>query len=189
MPSAEFRIQPAGIRDLHAIRRLEQLVFREDAYSYFNLSTILMWPGAVNLKLVHASGSVIGFVAGQPNFQTHIDWIITICVHPDYRGQGQGRRLLAAAESQMTQPRLRLTVRKSNTAAIHLYETAGYSRVYTEPHYYNDGEDGIVMEKRRTGPAYDAPDVSAEDFPPFNQPDSAFDDAPPQPIPPAPDRP
>lgn len=157
MAPADYRIQPANIRDLHAIRRLEQLIFHDDAYSYLNLSTILMWPGAVNLKLVRNSNMLAGFVAGQPNFQTHIDWIITICVHPDSQGQGLGRRLLIAAEAQMTQPRLRLTVRTTNTAAIHLYETTGYKRVYVEPHYYNDGEDGIVMEKRRTGPAYDDP--------------------------------
>ena len=30
-----------------------------------------------------------------------------------------------------------------------VYQTAGYTQSHIEPHYYNDGEDGIVMEKLR----------------------------------------
>ncbi len=137
--------------DVHALRRLEQLVFRDDAYSYLNLSTLIMWPGAANFKATDSGGTIIGFVAGQPSYSSHADWIITICVHPDYRGRGIGHLLLATAEDAMTQDVIRLTVRVSNTRAVKLYETVGYVRVYTEPRYYHDGEDGIVMEKRRAG--------------------------------------
>jgi len=35
----------------------------------------------------------------------------------------------------------------SNAPAIRLYEAVGYTRAYLEPGYYNDGEDGIVMQK------------------------------------------
>jgi [ribosomal protein S18]-alanine N-acetyltransferase len=148
----EYEIRPAGMRDVHAVRRLELLVFRKDAYSYLNISTLMMWPGAANFKLLDHGHNLIGFVAGQPNFANHIDWIITLCVHPDHTRRGLGRRLLDAAENAMTQPRLRLTVRVSNTGAIRLYEVAGYTRLYTEPRYYSDGEDGIVMEKARVYP-------------------------------------
>jgi ribosomal-protein-alanine N-acetyltransferase len=145
----EYEIRPAGMRDVHAVRRLELLVFKQDAYSYLNLSTLIMWPGAANFKLLDSAGNVIGFVAGQPNYTTHIDWIITLCIHPDHTRRGLGRRLLEMAESHMTQSRIRLTVRTSNSPAIRLYETTGYTRLYTEPRYYSDGEDGIVMEKQR----------------------------------------
>jgi ribosomal-protein-alanine N-acetyltransferase len=144
-----FAIRNATLRDLHHVRRLEQVVFGHDAYSYLNLSTLIVWPGAVNLKLLDRAGTIIGFVAGQPNFTTQIDWIITLCVHPNYRGQGLGRWLLANAENGLTFPRLRLTVRVSNNTAIALYDSVGYTRLYVEPHYYNDGEDGMVMEKVR----------------------------------------
>lgn len=149
MDTTNYEIRPAGMRDIHAIRRLELLVFRQDAYSYLNISALIMWPGAANFKLLDRANNLIGFVAGQPNYTTHIDWIITLCVHPDHIRRGLGRKLLEMAEMGMTYSRIRLTVRQSNAAAIRLYETAGYSRLYIEPRYYHDGEDGIVMEKQR----------------------------------------
>ena len=39
-----------------------------------------------------------------------------------------------------------LEVRRSNLAAIHLYETSGFKRVGVRRRYYaSDGEDAIVM--------------------------------------------
>jgi ribosomal-protein-alanine N-acetyltransferase len=44
-------------------------------------------------------------------------------------------------------PRARLTVRLSNDKAISLYEKEGYRTIDIWKRYYNDGEDGLVMEK------------------------------------------
>ncbi len=143
----EYRIMQATMRDVHAIRRLEQIVFPLDAYTYLSLTTLLMWPGGANFKAVDAKGNLVGFVAGSPNWGTHIDWIVTLGVHPEHQRQGLGRRLLTVCEENMSQQTLRLTVRASNETAMQLYWAAGYRRVYVETRYYNDGEDGIVMEK------------------------------------------
>ncbi len=142
-----YRIVQAAIRDVHAIRRLEQIVFPLDAYSYLSLTTLLLTPGGAYFKAVDPVGNLVGFVAGSPDWGARVDWIVTLGIHPDHRRHGLGRRLLAICEENLSQPKIRLTVRVSNEAAIHLYETAGYERIYVEPHYYNDGEDGIVMQK------------------------------------------
>jgi len=147
--SQTYQITRATMRDVHAIRRLEQVIFPLDAYTYLSLSTLLMWPGGANFKAIDATGVLAGFVAGSPNWGTHIDWIVTLGVHPDHQRRGLGRRLLTVCEQNMSQNTIRLTVRASNQAAIQLYLTAGYRRAYVEPRYYNDGEDGIVMEKTR----------------------------------------
>jgi ribosomal protein S18 acetylase RimI-like enzyme len=42
---------------------------------------------------------------------------------------------------------MKLTVRMSNQGAIALYEQEGYRSVDIWKKYYNDGEDGLVMEK------------------------------------------
>jgi ribosomal protein S18 acetylase RimI-like enzyme len=150
--NTKYRIVQATMRDVHAIRRLEQIVFRQDAYTYLSLTTLLMWPGGANFKAVDSRGGLVGFVAGSPNWGTHVDWIVTLGVHPDHQRQGLGRSLLAICEQHMSQPTVRLTVRTSNQSALQLYLSAGYKRAYIEPHYYNDGEDGLVMEKTRQHP-------------------------------------
>ena len=150
--SQTYQIVRATMRDVHAIRRLEQVIFPLDAYTYLSLSTLLMWPGGANFKALDVAGTLAGFVAGSPNWGTHIDWIVTLGVHPDHQRRGLGRRLLTVCEQNMSQAAIRLTVRASNQTAIQLYLTVGYRRAYVEPRYYNDGEDGIVMEKIRDYP-------------------------------------
>jgi ribosomal protein S18 acetylase RimI-like enzyme len=44
-------------------------------------------------------------------------------------------------------PRSRLTVRISNEVAISMYKKNGYATTEIWNHYYNDDEDGMVMEK------------------------------------------
>ena len=151
-PNSTYRIIQAAIRDVHAIRRLEQAVFPLDAYSYLSLTTLLLTPGGAYFKATDLAGNLVGFVAGSPDWGSRIDWIVTLGIHPDHRRHGLGRRLLAVCEENLSQPKIRLTVRLSNEAAIHLYETAAYERIYVEPHYYNDGEDGIVMQKENPHP-------------------------------------
>ena len=145
----EYEIAQATVKDVHAIRRLEMIIFPIDAYTYLSLTNLLLWPGQSNFKAVDSSGNLVGFVAGSPNWATHIDWIVTLGVHPQHQRHGLGRRLLQVCEDSMTQDLIRLTVRTSNTPAILLYQTCGYTRLYTEFRYYGDGEDGIVMGRSR----------------------------------------
>jgi ribosomal-protein-alanine N-acetyltransferase len=109
---------------------------------------VLSFPGVVRLKGVE-NGSMIAFIAGDPRPQEGLAWIATIGVMPEYRHRGYGRALLAACEAQLQQPRVRLSVRTSNTDAIRLYEGAGYFRTDVWHAYYNDGGDALVMEKSR----------------------------------------
>ena len=47
----------------------------------------------------------------------------------------------------MLLPRIRLSVRASNGAAIRLYTRLSYRRSGTWPRYYADGEEALVLEK------------------------------------------
>ncbi|MBI4769149.1 MAG: GNAT family N-acetyltransferase [Chloroflexi bacterium] len=71
-------------------------------------------------------------------------------MHPAYRRQGLGERLLRACEVLLDVPRVRLSVRAGNAPAIRLYERLGYRQVQIWPRYYAGGEDGLVMEKERS---------------------------------------
>jgi ribosomal protein S18 acetylase RimI-like enzyme len=142
-----MEIQPASLRDLSALRRLEQACFEKDAWPLLDLIAVLSWPDVIRLKAVE-NGELIGFVAGDPRSSEGATWVATIGVHPRYQRRGIGRTLLRACEQKTKLPRMRLTVRMSNQSAISLYEKEGYHSVDIWKRYYNDGEDGLVMEKR-----------------------------------------
>ncbi len=141
-----MEIQPASLRDLSALRRLEQTCFEKDAWPLLDLIAVLTWPDVIRLKAVE-NGELIGFVAGDPRPSQGASWIATIGVAPRFQRRGIGRALLHACEEKSRLPRMKLTVRMSNQGAISLYEKEGYRSVDIWRRYYNDGEDGLVMEK------------------------------------------
>ncbi|MCC7361187.1 MAG: GNAT family N-acetyltransferase [Anaerolineales bacterium] len=148
----DYAILPARLGDLLAVHALEHRCFDRDAWGWFDLFSVLV-ANVVRLKAVtptklgQGGARLVGFVVGDPRPSQGFAWIATIGVHPDFQRRGLGAALLAAAEAQLTEPRLRLTVRRSNAAAIALYEKFGYRTVTVWERYYAGGEAGLVMEK------------------------------------------
>jgi ribosomal-protein-alanine N-acetyltransferase len=140
-------IQPAGWRDWRAVSNLEQACFALDAWGPIEIFFVLVGDN-VRFKAV-SQGKLVGFVMGDPRPSQGFAWIATIGVHPDFQRLGVGARLLAAAEAALTTPRIRLTVRQSNTGAIAMYRKFGYQQTSLWAHYYAGGEAGIVMEKQK----------------------------------------
>ncbi len=144
---AEFEILPADLSDMAAERRLEKACFpREDVWPWVESLWVLIKPGMVRLKIEY-SGEMIGFLSGYQQAQGEVGWISSIGIAPAWQGKGFGARLLAAGERALGTPIIRLTVRASNTPAIHLYEHTGYRQIQTVRKYYVGGEDGLVFEK------------------------------------------
>jgi len=141
-----MEIVTASILDLNALRKLENESFQKDAWPLFDLIAVLTFPEVIRLKAVE-DGQMTGFIAGDPRPRDGWGWIATIAVDPRYRRRGIGRALLRACEERLGVPRSRLTVRISNQAAIAMYEKEGYTTTEIWNGYYNDGEDGMVMEK------------------------------------------
>jgi ribosomal-protein-alanine N-acetyltransferase len=75
--------------------------------------------------------------------------VATLAIHPDFRRQGIGKRLLAQALRQAMQEGARssfLEVRASNLAAQEMYRKFGYTETGRRRRYYKDnGEDAILM--------------------------------------------
>ena len=143
-----FKIIPATLRDLNALRTLEDICFPEDAWSLFDLVAVLTFPGVIRLKSVK-NGKMVGFIAGDPRPSQGFSWIATFGVLPDYRRQGIGRELLHRCEEQLSTPRVRLSVRLANKNAIQLYRQEGYQTIDIWEKYYKDGSDAVLMEKSR----------------------------------------
>jgi ribosomal protein S18 acetylase RimI-like enzyme len=141
-----MEIQPASIRDLRALRNLENACFEKDAWPLLDLIAVLTWPDVIRLK-ADEDGKLVGFVAGDPRPSQGVGWVATIGVDPHYQRRGIGQALLRACEAQVKLPRMKLTVRLSNRGAVSLYEKEGYRTIDIWKAYYDDGEDGLVMEK------------------------------------------
>lgn len=83
--------------------------------------------------------------------------ILNLCVHPDWQGRQFGRRLLRrllAIALQRKADTAFLEVRRSNHAAIHLYQAEGFCEVGLRRNYYPKGqgrEDAILMAKPLLG--------------------------------------
>jgi ribosomal-protein-alanine N-acetyltransferase len=141
-----MEIVKASILDLNALYKLEKDCFGKDAWPLFDLIAILTFGEVIRLKAVE-DNQLIGFVGGDPRPTQGWGWIATIAVDPHYRRRGVGRALLHACEIKLGVPRSRLTVRPSNQAAISMYAKEGYVTTDLWKRYYDDGEDGMVMEK------------------------------------------
>ena len=92
-------IQSASIRDLGALRRLEQVCFEKDAWPLLDLIAVLTWPDVVRLKAVE-NGELIGFVAGDPRPSEGASWVATIGVDPRYQRRGIGRASCMPAKTR-----------------------------------------------------------------------------------------
>ena len=107
------------------------------------------------VRLTGASGAPLPMIAGFCAFWKVIDQIHinNLAIHPQFRGRGFGRVLLArvlADAAALGAEHATLEVRRSNTAARRLYEGAGFRLVGVRTSYYtNPIEDALILS--RTG--------------------------------------
>jgi ribosomal protein S18 acetylase RimI-like enzyme len=147
-PETSAAVAPASLRDLSALRHIEQICFPKDAWPIFDLIGVLTFPGVVRLKAMIGK-QMVGFIAGDIRRLEGMAWIATLGVLPEYRGRGIGAALLQACEARISVNRIRLCVRPSNDVAIRLYERFGYTRAGEWSKYYQDNESALVMEKKK----------------------------------------
>lgn len=148
MPSDQPVVEPlAGPTDLDGVLAVEEA-------SFYNPTTRdwyeaeLARPDVCSIWVVRTEAAA---VAGFVSFWRVLDemHVNNLAVHPRWRGRGLGRALLrgvmAAAAAQGIR-RATLEVRRSNTAALRLYEGEGFSIVGVRPNYYSQPvEDALVL--------------------------------------------
>ncbi|HSY19551.1 MAG TPA: N-acetyltransferase [Candidatus Acidoferrales bacterium] len=92
----------------------------------------------VGALILHLSGPLNGYIQ-------------TIAVHPDRRGRGLGRQMMAFAEERIFRqsPNVFLCVSAFNLRALKFYESLGYRRAGELPDYLAKGFPEILMRKTR----------------------------------------
>jgi len=145
-----LRVDPMRIEDVAAVHEIERLSFRTPWPSYAFEQELTGNRLARYLVARVASGGtepVVGFAG----IWLMVDeaHITTFGVHPDWRRQGVGRRLLLGLLElaiQLESRRMTLEVRVSNDAAQALYAGFGFAVTGRRKGYYtDDGEDALIM--------------------------------------------
>jgi len=145
-PPVRVRIEPMQLADLPSIHAIEQASFSAP------------WPANAYRSELEANrlasylvAKVDDAIVGYGGMWLMVDeaHITTFAIHPDWRRQRIGERLLlefvdvsiARYAREMT-----LEVRLSNLPARRLYEKFGFRPVGVRPRYYSDdGEDALIM--------------------------------------------
>jgi ribosomal-protein-alanine N-acetyltransferase len=144
--TAAVRVEPMSLDDVAAVLDIERASFTSP------------WPPqAFEQELRHnrlaryVVARQAGAVVGYAGVWLMVDeaHITTFAVHPDWRRQGIGRRLLLAlllVAEDLGATRMTLEVRVSNGAAQALYREHGFAIAGRRERYYtDDGEDAYVM--------------------------------------------
>lgn len=141
-------VRLASLTDLKDLTELENRCFQFDrissrSFRYFlTKSQAEIW---VVGQPVVAYGLVL-FHSG-----TSLARIYSLAVAPEQRGQGLARTLMEALETSACEHQalfIRLEVADDNIGALKLYRSLGYDPIRRLHHYYEDGHDGIRLEKR-----------------------------------------
>lgn len=147
-----FSVSPITTDDsalLHDIHRHSFLhVWDEDTFSGFLLDRQVF---GYLLRLVGQPNRILGFVL----CRLIVDEaeIITIAVHPNFRGRGVGQRLMDAVLRHLHHERataLFLEVDESNGSALQLYKRFGFVEVGRRPAYYETSvgrSDALIMRR------------------------------------------
>ena len=76
--------------------------------------------------------------------------IVMICIHPDFRGKGLGKKLIEAHFDDNSDKLLCLNTRRSNINAYQLYKRMGYEHIaFIKNKYFLPSEDSIFMIKEK----------------------------------------
>jgi len=148
---SDFAVAPMEERDIAQVTAIDRLSFANPwsaasyRYELVNNRTAHFW-----VLLDGASGSERR-VVGYAGFWLIVDeaHIGTLAVHPLWRRQGLGERLLVALLDQARELGailVTLEVRAGNLAAQNLYRRYGFIEVGRRQRYYQDnGEDALLL--------------------------------------------
>jgi ribosomal-protein-alanine N-acetyltransferase len=148
------------LEDIHRVHEIDVVSFAmpwpEKSYQFEltqNPTTLAIVAELVpqDVKSVVIGMSVVWMMVNEAH-------IATIAVHPEFRGVGLGKRLLAETLRQSIERGAilaTLEVRENNQAAQQMYTKFGFKVVGRRPHYYADNnEDAILMTLNGLSPRY-----------------------------------
>ena len=144
-------IRVATLNDFDDVYKIEQSCFL-DPYPKKQLEYEFKENPLNKILVALVDDQIVGFIDFMITFNSAT--IIQVAVLNEYRKKGIASSLLKEMENTFPKDlddvveTVTLEVRKSNEAALKLYEKNGYEFVVEKKHYYPNGEDAIYMVKR-----------------------------------------
>jgi len=138
-------IRPMRKNDIDSVFELEQLCFT-DPWSYLHLASEADAEPYKHPFVMEIGDKLVGYVfIWSIADEVHIN---NFAIHPSFRRKGLGLKLIRFIFDKFKEyEKYFLEVRKSNKAAIRLYQKNGFDIIFTRIGYYQDGEDALVMQK------------------------------------------
>lgn len=139
------------IADLDRVLEIERTSFGRDAYDR-NLFAELFHKCGELFLVAGAGGNICGYIVTCLRGRRSPDCaeLVSIAVDPPMRGKGVASSLMRNTVRRLRlrgAVRFSLMVRVSNEIALRLYERQGFRKLRRVPHYYENGEDAVLMQK------------------------------------------
>lgn len=136
-----MKIRKCREKDLQEIQEIEEKSFEhpysEETFQLFQNSDYFL---VAEIKEDQLGGYIIG------EERQEYSLIVSLAVRPSHRRKGIGSSLIQELRKKMNNNRFLLVVRKSNNVAQRFYQSMGFSEKGIIEDYYQNDEDGIVME-------------------------------------------
>ncbi|WP_299392285.1 N-acetyltransferase [uncultured Gelidibacter sp.] len=143
-------IRKATLEDLESIHHIETLSFKEGSYPLFVLRQLFDISNDY-FYVAEEHQNVVGYALGNLTKHMNQGWMLSLGVHPEYRGKHIGKqlseKLVEALESSFSSE-ICLTVHPDNTSAIRIYEALGFENSKFDDGYYGPNEPRFLMKKK-----------------------------------------
>ena len=144
-----MKIKEVTTKDLKEIHKLEQKVFKEDAFSV-DLIKKLIRRNTIFFKIIK-TGKIAGFVIIVKDRKDRAN-IINFLINPKYQNKGYGSILLKHTIEKIKKKdknvkKIVLNVKTNNSLAIKLYEKFNFKKIQEMENYYRSKESSYLMEK------------------------------------------
>lgn len=140
-------IRKATVEDLPILLGLERVCFKDSRYSREQIEWILKGENEATY-LYFSDTDAIGSL--MLSLQGASGRVISVGVHPDWRGKGVARELMDVAEEWFLNSGARkvdLEVGVNNREALNMYSSLGYEVVRVLKDYYAGKEDAFHLRK------------------------------------------
>lgn len=146
----QLNIRPMKLEDVDQIWEIEKLSFRTP-WSRESFVEEMQNNQKARYVVAELGDTIVGY--GGMWFIVDEAHITNIAVHPDYRGQKIGEKIVEAmieAANKEGIHSLTLEVRTTNKPAINLYKKQGFREAGIRKGYYTDtGDDALIMWRRK----------------------------------------